>query len=144
MDPDQLYLIDPWEYQPSFSDMWYGGGRVEGQGDMDAIYEGVRSELGARPNVRIIREYSSNAAEQFDDEVLGWVYIDGNHTYDYVKADLEQYYPTVRPRGYIAGDDYEWGAERGLPVQQAVEEFLREYSLEIEFMVGEQFVIRKG
>ena len=120
VEPDQLYLIDPWEYQPEFTGMWYGGGRVEGQNDMDAIYERVRSELGEQSSVRIIREYSSNAASQIEEGTLDWVYIDGNHTYDYVKADLEQYYPTVWKGGYIIGDDYEWGEGRGYPVKKAV------------------------
>ena len=35
-----------------------------------------------------------------------WIYIDGNHTYEYVKQDLEGYRPKVKPGGYMAGDDY--------------------------------------
>lgn len=143
IEPERLYLIDPWEYQAEFSGMWYGGAQAESQQDMDVIYEKVRSRLGSHPNVQLIREYSTSAAAQFEENALDWVYIDGNHTYDHVKADLEHYYPKVRCGGYLIGDDYDWGEEREFPVRRAVDEFLKVHGLDIEFMVGEQFAIKK-
>jgi hypothetical protein len=142
-DPDLLYLVDPWEYQPEFSGMWYGGKRAKKQEDMDVIYESVRSELGSRPDVRLIRGYSTEAASQIENGTLDWVYIDGNHTFEHVKTDLETYYPKVRQGGYLIGDDYDWGEDKGFPVQKAAEEFVQEHNLAIEFLIGEQFAIKK-
>ena len=34
------------------------------------------------------------------------MYIDGNHTYEFVKKDLLCYIPKVKPGGYIICDDY--------------------------------------
>ena len=45
--------------------------------------------------------------EQFDA-----VFIDGNHSYDYVKKDLENYYPKVKNGGIIALHDANFEGER--------------------------------
>lgn len=59
----------------------------------------------------------------------GFVYIDGDHHYDAVRADLEAWWPYLTPGGILAGHDYmppeyddvvqavdEFAAERGLAV----------------------------
>ena len=38
---------------------------------------------------------------------LDFVYIDGNHDYDYVKKDLELYYPKLKGGGVLGGDNFE-------------------------------------
>ncbi len=38
--------------------------------------------------VKIHRGYSTDILEQFPDEYFDWIYIDGNHLYEYVKNDL--------------------------------------------------------
>ena len=35
------------------------------------------------------------------------IYIDGNHEYDFVKKDLENYYPKLKDGGILAGDDFQ-------------------------------------
>jgi predicted O-methyltransferase YrrM len=37
---------------------------------------------------------------------VDFVYIDGNHDYEHVKADIEHYYPLVRSGGIIGGHDF--------------------------------------
>jgi predicted O-methyltransferase YrrM len=36
---------------------------------------------------------------------LDFVFVDANHTYPYVKADLENYKPLIKPGGVLAGHD---------------------------------------
>lgn len=38
--------------------------------------------------------------------LVSWLYIDGNHDYDYVKSDFEKYEKFVRPGGFIGFHDY--------------------------------------
>jgi hypothetical protein len=57
-------------------------------------------------NVDIIVNFSVEAAKQFEDGYFDFVYIDADHTYDGITADLEAWYPKVRKGGMIAGHDY--------------------------------------
>lgn len=56
------------------------------------------------------------------------MYIDGNHSYEYVKSDLNDYYDLLSDNGVIAGDDIHWSG-----VAQAVVEFAVENSLQPHF-----------
>jgi cephalosporin hydroxylase len=49
---------------------------------------------------------AAEAAAEFADEYFDWIYIDGNHQYEFVLLDLESYYPKVKAGGSIVGDDY--------------------------------------
>jgi hypothetical protein len=51
---------------------------------------------------------------------VDFVFVDGNHTLEYVQKDLELYYPKIKPGGFMAGHDYDAGHPG---VQQAVMEF---------------------
>lgn len=53
---------------------------------------------------------------------LDMVYIDGNHTYESVKEDLELWYPHVRKGGIIAGHDFQ---TRFMGTIKAVTEFFK-------------------
>ncbi|NIL95924.1 MAG: hypothetical protein GTO62_01975, partial [Planctomycetales bacterium] len=63
-----------------------------------------------------------------------WVYIDANHTYEGVLADLEASLPKVRPGGLICGHDYTdtpaWQAAN-FGVVQAVHEFCGRHQWQI-------------
>jgi predicted alpha/beta hydrolase family esterase len=52
---------------------------------------------------------------------LDFVFIDADHKYESVKADIAAWLPKVRPGGHIAGHDYhsDWPG-----VQKAVDEVL--------------------
>ena len=40
------------------------------------------------------------------DESLDFVFIDGNHEYDFVFSDIKNWLPTVKCGGVLAGHDY--------------------------------------
>ena len=84
----------------------------------DMIYEGILRAFGTSNNLVIHRELSEITAPKFEDNYFDWVYIDGNHHYDYVKRDLELYTRKVRPRGFVCGDDYEWRGAYDYPVKK--------------------------
>jgi hypothetical protein len=125
--PKLLYLIDPWAYRddPGYERAWYGG-RVTGQADMDAIYRSVQERFEKqtrRGKVVILRKGSIEAAESLADRPLDWVYIDGDHTYEAAKADLEAFHRIIGPGGVIAGDDYGVEGWWSDGVTKAVDEF---------------------
>jgi hypothetical protein len=125
--PKLLYLIDPWAHRddPGYEGAWYGG-RVAGQAGMDAIHRSVQERFEKqvrRGQVVILRKSSLEAAASLADQPLDWVYIDGDHTYEAVKADLEAFRRVVRPGGVIAGDDYGVEGWWSDGVTKAVDEF---------------------
>ncbi len=55
---------------------------------------------------RTIRSASDDAAAHFEDGTVDFVFIDANHTYDFVRRDVLAWLPKVKPGGIIAGHDY--------------------------------------
>lgn len=142
--PRRLHLIDPWEFQEEFSERMYGGSVAKSQADMDAIFEEVRARLGALENVDLNRGRSEDVLAGFPDGYFDWVYIDGNHYYEYVLRDLELCHVKVKPGGIVAGDDYLWGAKDGFPVRRAVQDFVNRRGLGDRLVViGSQFMISR-
>jgi Methyltransferase domain len=144
--PRQLYLVDPWEHRAEgkYDLAWFGGHAQAGQEDLDAIYESVvtrfKSEIDCG-QVVIKRLRSVDAAASFPDHALDWIYIDGDHTYESVKGDLETYYRAVKPGGLLAGDDYGTVGWWDDGVTRAVDEFASRWAKLT--VVGSQFVLRK-
>ena len=148
LQPKSFHLIDPWAFQPDFSERMYGGRVARNQADMDAIFEGVQQLFDGAANVHFHRDFSSEAVKAFDDAYFDWVYIDGNHHYDYVLEDLRLYFPKVKPGGYIAGDDYTWAPREtpgDLQVKRAVADFLAENNGVVEMVNvwDDQFLLRR-
>ena len=49
---------------------------------------------------------SLEAANQYDNNSLDFVFIDASHEYESVKADIEAWYSKVKSGGFIGGHDY--------------------------------------
>ena len=134
--PKKLFLIDPWAvYEPKImsEDRW------------TEFYEIVKERMKNKPNVEILRGKSIEILNGFPDDHLDWVYIDGDHLYEAVKADLEISYKKVKTNGLITGDDFEYvNANEGLEVIKAVMEFIKSYPVEPIVLGKEgQFIIKK-
>jgi hypothetical protein len=93
-----LYCIDPWKSYPGYVER-------PTQAELDTLYEEAIARL--KPyRCRIIRSFSQDAHKLFDDESLDFVYIDGNHEFLHVAADIANWSPKVRVGGIIAGHDF--------------------------------------
>jgi len=146
--PRRLHLIDPWKFEPgaAYDQSLYGRGHASGQAAMDAIHDSVRERFDHEIQVGTVvihRSGSAEAAAQFDDGYFDWVYIDGNHLYEFVLRDLESYYPKVKPRGFIAGDDYGVEGWWHDGVTRAVDEFAARGGCDKTLVRAGQFVLRK-
>lgn len=58
------------------------------------------------PRFTLLEKTSSEAASGFEDGSLDFVFIDADHSYEAVKADIATWLPKVRPGGWITGHDY--------------------------------------
>jgi hypothetical protein len=146
--PHRLHLIDPWKFQPgpTYECALYGGVNVQGQPAMDAVHDTVRQRFDREiqaGNVIVHRSAADEAAAEFADEYFDWVYIDGNHLYEFVLLDLESYYPKVKAGGFLLGDDYGVEGWWHDGVTRAVGEFARRGGCEKLVVRGNQFLLRK-
>ena len=65
----------------------------------------TNSLLGFEDKIEWIYKKSDDAVKDIT-EPLDWVYIDGNHSLDFAYRDMVNYYPLIKPGGYLTGDDY--------------------------------------
>ncbi len=80
-------------------------------------------------NVRLMPTTTREAATTWS-ELIDYLYVDADHSYEGVRADLEAWVPHVRPGGLILGDDY---GNRSFPgVKQAWDAFEIERGLTLK------------
>lgn len=53
-----------------------------------------------------IYKMSDNATANFEDGLMDFVFIDGEHTYAQVTSDCKNYWPKVKSGGLLIGHDY--------------------------------------
>jgi cephalosporin hydroxylase len=108
----EIYGVDPW-------------GRTDGWGvhtttraftvALQTMLTHSALEIDA---IHLLRLPSVRAAWVFDDGECAFVFIDGDHSEEAVRADLRAWAPKVRSGGVIAGHDYDAG-----PVARAVDSY---------------------
>jgi Methyltransferase domain len=141
--PRKLHLIDPWEHQAR-EDYDSDGSNVD-DAEHEARYKAVAHAFAADIDdgvVEIHRRYSQDAAASFRDGQLDWIYIDGLHSYDGVRSDLELYKAKVKPDGLILGHDYTnhvRAQQMKFGVVEAVNEFVLREGLAFIALTKEMF-----
>lgn len=74
--------------------------------DFNYVYPEYIKRTSTYPNIKTIRLTSNDAVDILKDELFDFIYIDGLHTYEQVKIDIQNYLPLIRKGGAIAGHDY--------------------------------------
>jgi hypothetical protein len=146
--PRELHLVDPWEHatDPTYAQAWFGGAADGGAEEMEARFASVGQRFSQAIEagvVRLHRCYSHVALAGFPDAYFDWIYIDGNHTYEFVKQDLELSLCKVKPGGYVAGDDYGHAGWWEDGVRRAVDEVARDPAVRHFKVFRDQFVLRR-
>ena len=126
LDIKKLFLVDPYLEYDGFKDNI--GWDKKTQNDFEKYFKIANLKLQPyKDRIEFIRKKSDAAADRIPDE-LDFVYIDGNHDYQYVKIDSETYYPKLKHGGILGGDNY----ETLFPgVMRAVRELADKHNLEI-------------
>jgi len=84
----------------------------------------VSEQVNGDKRFTLIKKMSDDAALDFEHESIDMVFIDGNHSYEYVLHDMENWTPLVRKGGIVAGHDYTQNPQsKYFDVQKAVHEF---------------------
>lgn len=126
--------IQRWGGTLSCVDTWAGnlnddGGSSSGQRPLmlaTCAWQMVDAGVGA--NIRLIPAMTVDAARYWS-EPIDFLYVDADHGYDGVRADLEAWVPHVKLGGLIVGDDYRNALYPG--VKEAWDEFEMLYSLDL-------------
>lgn len=93
-------------------------------GDIENFFEEAKNNLTPileKKLVKLIQGHSHSVVNEYADNSIDFLFIDGSHEYEDVKKDLLLWLPKVKPGGIIAGHDYD-PAWKG--VVQAVDEVL--------------------
>ena len=83
---------------------------------------------------------SIGLSEEFDNESIDFVYIDGDHSYESIQQDLYYWYNKVKPGGIIGGHDY---VDVWPGVIRAVDDLCHEYGLELKRYSDHSWSTRK-
>jgi hypothetical protein len=117
-----LYAVDTWIVRPPSDRVGFES--YAARGDFSEIRETFNKRTRRfSDRLKVLQMDTVAAANEVADGSLDFVFIDAEHTYEAVGADIDAWRPKVKPGGIISGHDY--GHERFPGVKQAVDERLK-------------------
>ncbi len=72
----------------------------------DEVYTNFLHNTQEYDFLKVVRATSAQGVTQFADGSLDWVFIDADHSFEAVSADVAAWYPKVKPGGILSGHDY--------------------------------------
>jgi predicted O-methyltransferase YrrM len=127
----KIYLIDPYEVYENYEE------DISSK-NTDENYNSARRRLRKYSKKTIYIKKFSDEAWKFIPEELEFVYVDGNHEYEYVKKDMEIYWKKLKKGGILAGHDISWPG-----VSKAFCEFVQEKKLLPLIQAMDWWVVKK-
>ncbi len=108
-----FYVVDTWD--PAIYARWWEHSNdpprpwpveeLMGKSLFDAFLYATE-KVGVSDGMVPMRMSSSEAAKRFNDGSVRFAFLDADHQYGAVKADIEAWLPKVKPGGILAGHDY--------------------------------------
>lgn len=140
--PTELVLIDPWDLLSAQGEEEWTHKKHQNNEFMRGMFENVSKNYAHLPNISIRKGFSADVLASFPDDYFDWLYIDGNHLYEFVRKDIEISFKKVRPGGIIAGDDYFWQKDGRAHVKEAVLDAMKDQGITGRpSRIGQQFMI---
>ena len=126
----KLYCVDSWQQYDEYRD-------TLNQFSLEGYYEETKKRL-APYNCELIKKYSMDAVKDFENNSLDFVYIDGNHHFDYVAQDIINWAKIVRPGGIVSGHDYRKDKNERIPfhIIQATHAYTDAHKISPWFVLG--------
>ncbi|MDB5672965.1 MAG: uncharacterized protein JWO25_3924 [Alphaproteobacteria bacterium] len=157
-EPRELHLIDPWSHLEPGSDHLDAAGflgaldeaRIRGEvfdapppnQAGDGEHERVLARFAGDERVRVHRQYSYKAVAGFAEGMLDFVYLDGNHNYEVVLSDLQDFAARLKPGGLLFGHDFfedDFASREHYGVIEAVNTFLKRSDFRFLALTWEPF-----
>lgn len=103
-----------------------------------AMRDAIQNTIFAKNRRMIASRGSVDEASRWVDSCLDFVFIDADHYYESVKADLHAWWPKLGVDGVASGHDYNSVGDRrkGWGVKRAVDEFFEPLGLEVRVEPG--------
>jgi len=144
LTPEKLYLLDPWQsgHDKNSKTKTYSGpisGSLTAYSNEDQknkIEANLKEKIKTN-QVVINQGYSYDFVDSYKDDYFDFVYIDGCHLYECVKADLEMFLPKLKSDGLMCGHDYFKYSNFG--VIEAVNEFCENFNFEMVILNNPSF-----
>ena len=156
--PSELHLVDPWSHLEPGSDLLQASdmlaevGETLAPGDElapvpanaegDEQFAAISARFDGDPRVRFHRQYSYKAAAGFDEAYFDFVYLDGNHHYEFVLQDLQDFAAKLKPGGLLFGHDFfedAFARDEHYGVVDAVNTFLKRSDFRFLMLSWEPF-----
>lgn len=123
--PKELHLIDLFEGTTFSGDVDGNNGKTV---DIQKQYTFLKNKYSEANNVFIKKGNSLEILQTYPDGYFDIIYLDGDHSYDAVKNDLQLSYKKIKDSGWICGHDYEMNMNKAnrfynFGVKRAVDEF---------------------
>jgi predicted O-methyltransferase YrrM len=103
----RLYCVDSWQND------------AMSEGQRDTYEEFLRNTKECSDRIIPLRGESTAIAASFGSSIA-LLFLDGDHSYEGVKADVDAWWPKLRPGGIMAMHDIGWAEG----VQRVVSEFI--------------------
>lgn len=113
---DRIFCVDPWENGYDEND---GASSQHPMSVVEKQFDELRKQYN---NITKLKMTGDTFVEVVPDGFFDLVYIDGLHTYEGEKNDIQKWLPKIKKGGFIAGHDY--GSKHFPGVKKAVDELL--------------------
>ena len=125
---EKLFLVDPWKYMENYIDIANSQDFIQ-----EERYQKVKRRFIDDKRITLIRQTSLDAVKPFEDNQLDFVYLDGDHSYEAARDDINAWYKKIKSGGCLAGHDYLDGVlPQGIfGVKKAVDEFCNNNKFEL-------------
>ncbi len=122
----RLHCVDVWDQIPGYR---------EYEKTIAVFYQEALNSL-SNYNTNLIRRYSMDAAKDFKDNSLDFVYIDGAHDFKNVAMDICEWSKKVRVGGIVFGHDYKRGSRRyAVDVKDVVDAYMYAHGIKPWFIL---------
>ena len=126
-------------------DFWEAVGEYEGN-DFGVIEKNFDSNIRGLSNVNKIKDTSDNFFTQ-NQTMFDFIYVDGNHKFDYVLRDCINAWKFLSKNGFLVCDDYIWDYYKELLENPcyAINEFIKKNNKEVKILLvtNSQIFIQK-
>lgn len=132
-DIKRIYLIDPYDsYEDYHDNLTY---------HLKEAKKKAHNRLKDYEDKIVWVEKKSEDAVNDVKEKVDFIYIDGNHSYEYTKKDIQLYWKTLKFGGVMGGDNFNDTIDYG--VADAVIEFVVKNKLKLNLYQDDWWVVKQ-